>query len=108
MSEEDIKNYYLIKPVIARYKEGYLNGSDARNGMYYPMFIAENIEEVIPEAVEYNEEGLVENWNHRVMIPAMFQMIKSQKETIDNQQAEIESLTERLKRLEVFLMKGVD
>lgn len=106
MSEEDIKNYYLIKPVIARYKEGYLNGSDARNGMYYPMFIAENIEEVIPEAVEYNEEGLVENWNHRVMIPAMFQMIKSQKETIDNQQAEIESLTERVERLEALLLKG--
>ena len=45
------------------------------------MFIAENVAEHLPEA-SIHENGLVEDWNYRVMIPAMFAMIKQQHEEI--------------------------
>lgn len=99
LNEDDINGLYEITPVIAKYKDGYLSDGDVRCDAFFPMFIAENIEEHFPEAVEYNEEGQVEDWNYRIMIPAMFQMIKSQKETI-------EALTERIERLEALLLRG--
>ena len=36
---------------------------------------AEEVEEFLPEAALY-ENGQVEDWNYRVMIPVMLQMIK--------------------------------
>ena len=106
LKEEDINGLYNISPVIAKYKDGYLSEDDRRFNTFFPMFIAEDVEKYFPEAVEYRESGEVEDWNYRIMIPAMFQMIKSQKETIDNQKKEIESLSERISRLESILLKG--
>ena len=45
------------------------------------MFVAEDVEKYLPEAVTH-ENGQVEDWNYRVMIPAMFAMIKKQHEEI--------------------------
>lgn len=92
MAAEDIKNLYNIRPVIAKYKDGILAKDDERYGVGYPMFIAEDVEEYFPYAVDHNIEGQAENWNQRVMIPAMFQMIKSQKEEIDLLKMRIEKL----------------
>ena len=100
MTAEDIENLYQIQPVIAKYKDGYLADVDEGVGKYMPMFIAENVEEFLPEAASHNSEGMTEDWNYRVMIPAMFQMIKSQKETIDAQEEKINKLEERLAALE--------
>lgn len=99
LEEEDVEKLYSITPVMAKYKNGYLSKEDRRCDAFFPMFIAEDIEEHFPDATEYNEYGEVEDWNYRIIIPAMFQMIKSQKKTIDN-------LTERLERLESILLKG--
>lgn len=96
MSDEDCKNLYAIQPVIAKYKDGYLAEDDALCGAYMPMFIAEDVKEHFPEATRNNSNGEVEDWNFRVMIPAMFQMIKSQK-------AQIDSLTERIEKLELLI-----
>jgi len=104
MTNEDVELFYQIQPVYAKYKEGYLDENDDRCGMVYPMLIAEDVGKYFPEAVSHLETGEIENWSHRVLIPAMFQMLKSQKETIDNQQAEIESLTARIERLEALLL----
>lgn len=106
MDQDNILMLYHIQPVIAKYKEGYLAKEDPRVGVQFPMLIAEDVEKHFPEAVDYNENGEVENWNHRIMIPAMFQMIKSQKETIDTQEKEIEKLKERLERIEMLLTEG--
>ena len=40
--------------------------------------------------------GKVENWNERIMIPAMFAMIKSQKEQLDRQEKLINQLYKKL------------
>lgn len=98
MTEMDVERLYSIQPVFAKYKDGYLSEDDERCGVYHPMFIAEDVEKYAPFAVDHLPDGRAENWNYRVMIPYMFQMIKSQKETIDD-------LTGRLKRLET-MMKG--
>lgn len=98
MTFDDVESLFNIQPVMAKYKDGYLVRGDQLEGKFMPMFIAENVEEHFPEAVLY-DDGQVEDWNYRVMIPAMFQMIKSQKNTID-------SLTERIEKLESLIQKG--
>ena len=82
ISPEDIEKWYGIEPVWAEYKYGYLTKGDENEGRYIPMFIAENTDEYLPEATRH-ENGLVEDWNYRVMIPAMFAMIKQQHEEIN-------------------------
>lgn len=94
MTAKDVEKLYNIQPVFAKYKNGYLKDGDERNGIYYPMFIAEDVEKYFPEGVNHNKDGSVENWNNRALVPAMFQMIKSQKEQIDNLQTQINELKE--------------
>ena len=83
LPEEFIENLYNIEPIMARYKEGYLAKGDERADVEFPMFIAEDVDKYFPLAVDHNTDGLPENWNERIMIPAMFAMIKSQKSEID-------------------------
>lgn len=95
ISEQEIENWYNIEPLWAKYKEGYLVKGDENEGRYIPMFIAENVEAFFPEATRH-QNGLVEDWNERIMIPAMFAMIKSQKEQLDRQEKLINQLYKKL------------
>lgn len=95
ISEQEIENWYNIEPTWAKYKEGYLVEGDENEGRYIPMFIAENVEAFFPEATRH-QNGLVEDWNERIMIPAMFAMIKSQKEQLDRQEKLINQLYKKL------------
>lgn len=95
ISEQEIEEWYNIKPLWAKYKEGYLVKGDENEGKYIPMFIAENVEAFFPEATRH-QNGLVEDWNERIMIPAMFAMIKSQKEQLDRQEKLINQLYKKL------------
>lgn len=95
ISEQEIEEWYNIKPLWAKYKEGYLVKGDENEGRYIPMFIAENVEAFFPEATRH-QNGLVEDWNERIMIPAMFAMIKSQKKQLDRQEKLINQLYKKL------------
>lgn len=95
ISEQEIEEWYNIEPTWAKYKKGYLVKGDENEGRYIPMFIAENVEAFFPEATRH-QNGLVEDWNERIMIPAMFAMIKSQKEQLDRQEKLINKLCEKL------------
>jgi hypothetical protein len=95
ISEQEIEEWYNIEPLWAKYKEGYLVEWDENEGRYIPMFIAEDVEKYFPEATRH-ANGLVEDWNERIMIPAMFAMIKSQKEQLDRQEKLINQLYEKL------------
>lgn len=95
LPEEFIENLYNIEPIMARYKEGYLAKGDERADVEFPMFIAEDVDKYFPLAVDHNTDGLPENWNERIMIPAMFAMIKSQKEQLDRQEKLINQLYEK-------------
>lgn len=95
ISEQEIEEWYNIEPTWAKYKKGYLVKGDENEGRYIPMFIAENVEVFFPEATRH-QNGLVEDWNERIMIPAMFAMIKAQKKKIDQQEKLINKLCEKL------------
>lgn len=91
LSKEFVENLYNIKPIMARYKDGYLDEHDERVGIDFPMFNADDVNQYFPLAVDH-VDGKPENWNERIMIPAMFAMIKQQKE-------EIESLKQAVKEM---------
>lgn len=95
LSEEFIENLYNIEPIMARYIDGYLEEHDERVGVYFPMFRAEDVDMYFPLAVDHID-GKAENWNERIMIPAMFAMLKAQKKKIDQQEKLINKLCEKL------------
>lgn len=95
LSEEFIENLYNIEPIMARYIDGYLEEHDERVGVEFPMFCAEDVDKYFPLAVDHID-GKAENWNERIMIPAMFAMLKAQKKKIDQQEKLINKLCEKL------------
>nr|DAM45735.1 MAG TPA: tail protein [Caudoviricetes sp.] len=95
LTEEFIESLYNIEPIMARYKDGYLEEHDERVGVEFPMFRAEDVNMYFPLAVDHID-GKAENWNERIMIPAMFAMIKSQKEQLDRQEKLINQLYKKL------------
>lgn len=92
VSEEDIEKWYQIQPVWAKYKNDYANRNSSCFSKAMPMLIAEDVETYLPTAAVKNEEGLTDDWSERILIPAMFAMIKSQKEQIDAIKKEIEEI----------------
>lgn len=98
LSKEFIDNLYNIKPIMARYKDGYLDEHDERVGIDFPMFNADDVDKYFPLAVDHIG-GKPENWNERIMIPAMFAMLKSQKSEIDNLKEDIKELRKIIKEM---------
>ena len=95
ITESEVDEWYNIEPTWAKYKDGYLVKGDENEGRYIPMFIAEDVEKYFPEATRH-ANGQVEDWNERIMIPAMFAMLKAQKKKIDQQEKLINKLCEKL------------
>ncbi|MSS64607.1 tail fiber domain-containing protein [Velocimicrobium porci] len=65
------------------YKEGYLNRKDERYGKTFLGFIAEEVEERFPLAVDHLEDGRPEMWNINILFPALVKLVQEQKEEID-------------------------
>ena len=78
---------------------------DERYGKEMPMFIAEDINQKFPIAVDHDEKGRAENWNYRIMIPCMFAMIKNDHEKISFLKSELENMKSELQELKK-LLKG--
>ena len=97
ISEQEIEEWYNITPVWAKYKEGYLSQSDENSGKYLQMFLADDVEKHMPEAAVHRN-GKIEDWNYRVMIPAMFAMIKRQKSEIDLLKQELNEIKQLLRK----------
>lgn len=98
--QEDLQcmeQWYNIQPVRARYKDGYLTEDDPFNGKDMPMFLAEDVKKHMPEAAVY-KDGEIEDWNYRVMIPAMFAMLKQQKSEIDSLKQELDEVKQFLRK----------
>lgn len=98
LSKEFIDNLYNIKPIMARYKDGYLDEHDERVGIDFPMFNADDVDKYFPLAVDHID-GKPENWNERIMVPAMFAMLKQQKSEIDNLKEDIKELRKIIKEM---------
>lgn len=105
VSEEDIEKWYQIHPVWAKYKNDYVNRNSSCFNKAMPMLIAEDVETYLPTAAVKNEKGLTDDWSERILIPAMFAMIKSQKEQIDAMKKEIEEI-KRLQNIQEVRENG--
>lgn len=58
--------------------------------------IAEDVAEIFPNAAIYSKDGTVENWDERIMIPAMLKLIQKQKKQIDDLEERIKALEEKI------------
>lgn len=112
VEEADLESLYQIKVVWARYKNEYLDASDERYGKKMPMFLAEDIDQHFPLAVDHDEKGRAENWNYRIMIPCMFAMLKNEHDKVvevkkenEHLKSELQSIKEELEEIKKMLIK---
>ena len=73
-----------LNPVWFKFKDGYMEKGDELEGKPVLGFYAEDVEEILPIAVYHNEDGTVENWEPRRIIPAMLMLIKHQQQEIES------------------------
>ena len=71
-----------------RYKPGYLEKRDRREGKDVIGLIVEELEELYPIAVNYDKDGRPEMWNAQILIPAMLKLIQEQNERIKKLEGE--------------------
>ena len=85
-----------IEVVQFKYNADYLAEDDQRQGVNVPGFIAEQVEDVYPIAANKNDDGTVEDWNHRFLMPAMLKLIQEQHEEIETLKSQITELREQM------------
>lgn len=98
ISDEDVMKLFDIPVVYFKYKNGYLSVNDPKVGVPIPGFYAEDMEQAFPDAVRY-ENGKVEDWNYKTLIPAM----EKQIQILYKQNQE---LMEKVKKLEEVQNNG--
>lgn len=74
---EEAEKLLSLPVVWFRYKDGYLQKNDALYGKSIPGFYAEDVSRLFPECAVYDEEGRPEDWNYRMLIPAMLKLIQN-------------------------------
>ena len=84
----DVEKYhceglYDVKVAEFKYKDEF-GGGDMEIGL-----IAEDIAEHFPQGATYNEDGTVESWSERTMIPALLKLIQEQDKRIKMLEKEV-------------------
>ncbi len=79
MTDNDIQNLYKLPTVFFVYKPGYLEKDSA---IPIPGLYAEDVEQYLPLAARY-QNGLIEDWNERAVIPYLIKAIQLQHEEIE-------------------------
>lgn len=67
-----------------KYRDGHIDKKDQRYGMTHIGFLAEDVKHKYPIAANYNDDGQVEDWSERYLIPAMLKLIQNQNKEIQN------------------------
>ena len=94
--DEDLnpENLYNLNVWQYKYRDGYLVEEDPRINATHVGFIAEEVQQYYPIAVQYTDDGYAENWEERYIIPPMLQLIKNQHEDIEVLKQQVNSLME--------------
>lgn len=91
---DDILNPYNILDIpIRQYKYNTDHvpvGKDAHD--VYIGMIAEEVAQAYPAAAEYNEDGQVEMWNIKTIVPAMLKIIQDQQKAINELKQKVDEL----------------
>ena len=86
---------YNVNVVQFKFNNDYLAKDDQRYGQDVPGFIAENIAKEYPIAADINDDGTVEDWNERFIIPPMLKLIQEQKQMIDDLERRLSQLEQK-------------
>ena len=109
LTEYDVEKLYDIPVHLFKYKDGYLQKEDERYNAIMPGFYVEEIDRIIPVAVDHRaDDGLPEMWSDIIMIPLMFEMIKSNHSHIQRLESENTSLHAQLEEARNMLMQVMD
>lgn len=91
-THEDVRKLLDLPVVWFEYKDGYLKEGERFDGKPIIGLYAEDVYEAMPEAAQINADGQIEDWNHRILLPAMLKLIQDQEKRIA-------ALEDRLNRL---------
>lgn len=95
LGELDPEPLYDVSVVRFKYNDDYLSEGDQNYGKDVIGFIAEDMAEKYPVAVNYDDEGKPEMWQSNYLIPAMMKLIQNQKKEIDELRARLDRLEAR-------------
>ena len=93
--KESLNPHKLLSLPISQYKfnTDYLSNSlDRRYNIDVIGFIAEDVAEHYPMACEFNDYGMVENWNERYIIPPMLSLIQEMYQKINVLESKVKEL----------------
>lgn len=90
--ELDAKNLLSIPVRQFKFNNDYLNEEDKRFNALVPGFIAEEVAEHYPIAAEFGENGQVEDWNLRMIVPPMLKLIQDQDNKIKDLESRLANL----------------
>lgn len=76
MTQEEAEKLLSLPVVWFQYKKGYLIDGDPLCGKSIPGFYAEDVSKIFPECAVYDQKERPEDWNYRMMIPAMMKLIQ--------------------------------
>ena len=78
----DAHNLYKLKMKQFVYNDGKEQYWDTK-GMVLPGFLAEDVDEIYPVATIHSQDGQIESWDERRIIPGMLKLIQEQHEEIE-------------------------
>lgn len=97
---EDLQDQYIapeklydVRVAQFRYRDGLLEDSDQRIGKLVPGFIADEIAEAYPVAVDIGKDGDPIDWDVSYIVPPMLALIQQHKKEIDTLKKQISQLT---------------
>ena len=96
IKEADLNPEKLLSLPVVQYKynSDYLSKDDARYDKFIPGFIAEDVAKYYPIAADY-ENGIVNDWNFRMIVPPMLELVQKLWVSKDNQEESIEDLKQK-------------
>lgn len=96
IKEADLNPEKLLELPVVQYKynAGYLSEDDARYDKFIPGFVAEDVAKYYPIAADY-ENGIVNDWNFRMIVPSMLELIQKLWAEKDNHAKSIEDLKQK-------------
>lgn len=109
LTDEEANRILKIPIVWYTYKEQYISEKDRFYNKPVIGMYAEDVHKNIPEASQLNEDGTVEDWNYRVLIPLLIKEVQINDKIIKEQQKEIETLkSNQTKILQALSKAGIE
>ena len=93
--KEKIRKLYDIEVKSWTYNDDYLSDEDELYQTETFGLIAEDVAEVLPEAVYHNDNGDIDNYRDRHILNAMLVLLQEQKKQIDSLEYRIEALEKK-------------